>query len=77
VSVEPDFLSVEDVPELHQIQLERFGGVAGIRDRGALESAIAQPQAPFGGTFVHSDLSHPMSPTVTRLAGASLVPARV
>jgi death-on-curing protein len=77
VSLEPDFLSVEDVLELHQIQLERSGGSAGIRDRGALESAVAQPQASFGGTFVHPDLSHPMSPSVTRLASASLVPARV
>ena len=56
MSLEPDFLSVEDVLELHQIQLERFGGGAGIRDRGALESAVAQPQASFGGTFVHPDL---------------------
>ena len=49
MSLEPDFLSVEDVLELHQIQLERFGGGAGIRDRGALESTVAQPQASFGG----------------------------
>lgn len=56
MSLEPDFLSVEDVLDLHQIQLERFGGGAGMRDPGALESAVAQPQASFGGTFVHPDL---------------------
>lgn len=56
MSLEPDFLSIEDVLDLHQIQLERFGGGAGMRDPGALESAVAQPQASFGGTFVHPDL---------------------
>jgi death-on-curing protein len=48
------FLSIEDVLELHEMQLEAFGGLAGIRDRSLLESAIAMPEATFGGTFVHS-----------------------
>ncbi|PJB41623.1 MAG: type II toxin-antitoxin system death-on-curing family toxin [Deltaproteobacteria bacterium CG_4_9_14_3_um_filter_63_12] len=52
----PDFLSVEDILEIHKMQLERFGGALGLRDRGLLESAIAQPQATFGGTFLHTDL---------------------
>lgn len=45
---EPLFLDVEDVLELHASQLEAFGGSAGLRDRGLLESAVAQPQASFG-----------------------------
>lgn len=53
---DPDFLSVEEVLELHRLQLDRFGGGTGIRDRPGLESAVAQPQAGFGGTFVHPDL---------------------
>lgn len=32
------FLSVEDVMELHEMQLEAFGGSRGIRDRGLLVS---------------------------------------
>ena len=52
----PEFLSVEDVLDLHAGQLERFGGGTGIRDIGLLESAVAQPQAMFGGEFLHADL---------------------
>jgi death-on-curing protein len=49
-------LTVDDVMALHQRQLDRFGGGAGLRDRGLLESAVAQPQASFGGSFAHEDL---------------------
>ncbi len=51
-----EFLTVEDVLEIHESQLERFGGGAGIRDLGLLESAVAQPQASFGGEYVHGDI---------------------
>ena len=52
----PDFLDLDDVLELHALQLARFGGADGVRDRGLLESAVAQPQATFDGTFVHDGL---------------------
>lgn len=42
--VEVEFLTVEVVLALHQRQLGRFGGGAGLRDRGLLESAVAQPE---------------------------------
>lgn len=45
----PDFLDLDDVLELHAMQLARYGGADGIRDRGLLESAVAQPQATFDG----------------------------
>lgn len=48
-------MALEDVPELHRLQLERFGGSDGLRDRGLLESAIAQPRAGFGEESVHKD----------------------
>ena len=47
---------MEDVLELHVVQLERYGGAAGLRDRGLLESAVAQPMASWGGQFLHPDL---------------------
>lgn len=50
-----EFLSVEDVLEIHADQLAEFGGGSGVRDRGLLESAVAQPQATFGGQLVHAD----------------------
>jgi death on curing protein len=53
---EPDFLTLEDVLLIHEQQLERYGGSPGIRDRGLLESAVAQPQAGFGGKYVHESI---------------------
>jgi len=52
----PTFLDVDDVLALHEAQMERFGGADGVRDQGLLESAVAQPQASFGGQYVHADL---------------------
>jgi death-on-curing protein len=51
-----EFLTLEDVLEIHAAQLARWGGSEGIRDRGALEAAIAQPQAAFGGDYLHEDV---------------------
>lgn len=53
---EPEFLEVEHVLVLHQRQLARFGGADGLRDRGLLESAVAQAQMSFGGEYVHRGL---------------------
>ena len=50
------FLTIEDVLEIHALQLARYGGADGLRDQGLLESALAQPQASFGGDFVHEGL---------------------
>ena len=53
---EPSFLSLEDVLEIHSAQLARYGGQDGIRDRGLLLSAMAQPEMSFAGEFLHDDL---------------------
>ena len=52
------FLSVDDVIALHNDQLRLFGGSAGVRDRNALESAVATPASTFDGVFLHGDLFH-------------------
>ena len=52
----PDFLTLEEILEIHDDQINRYGGASGIRDFGLLESALAQPQAIFGGSFLHTDL---------------------
>lgn len=54
--VEINFLSVEAVLVLHHLLVERYGGSAGLRDRGLLESAVAQPQVSFGGAYAHEGL---------------------
>jgi len=50
------FLTVEDILESHQNQIDTYGGSHGIRDMGLLESAIAQPEASFGGQYLHADV---------------------
>ena len=40
---EPIWLTVQDVAGLHSEQLAIFGGPAGIRDQGLLESALSWP----------------------------------
>ena len=58
MSAEPDFLSVEDVIQIHDEQIAAYGGAAGVRDRGLLESAVAMPRASFGEAYLHEDLAH-------------------
>jgi death-on-curing protein len=54
--VNPVFLSLGEVLEIHRDQIERYGGDPGIRDLGLLQSALAMPGAGFGGRYLHSDL---------------------
>ena len=46
-------LSKEQVLRLHNALLETFGGTAGIRDDGLLESALNAPFATFGGQYLY------------------------
>ena len=51
-----DFLSVDDVLQVHANQVDLYGGDHGVRDVGLLESAVAQPRASFGGEVLHEDV---------------------
>ena len=42
-------LTVEIVREIHAEAFAKFGGSGGVRDMALLESAVAAPQASFGG----------------------------
>lgn len=50
------FLTLSEIMEIHQDQIDRYGGSLGVRDQGLLEAALSQPQAGFGGTYLHPDL---------------------
>jgi death on curing protein len=50
------YLTIEEVLRLHDRVIERTGGSAGVRDRGALESAVAQPQMTFSGDDLYPTL---------------------
>jgi death on curing protein len=53
---DPLFLLVDEVLLIHARLLDEHGGQAGVRDHGLLESAVATPQASFGGDYLHEDL---------------------
>ncbi len=52
----PEFITLQDVVEIHKDQIGRYGGSPGIRDIGLLESALAMPQAGMRGQYFHADL---------------------
>lgn len=52
----PTFLSIGEVLEIHRDQINRYGGDPGIRDLGLLQSALTMPAAGFGGRYLHGDL---------------------
>ena len=52
----PRFLSLDQVLRLHRSLIERYGGHEGLRDAAVLHSALAVPQASFGGQALHGDL---------------------
>jgi death on curing protein len=62
--MDPVFLTLDEVLEMHAEQMERYGGTHGLRDRAGLESALAVPQATFGGEWLH--------PTIPAMAAAYL-----
>lgn len=52
----PVFLNLAKAMTLHAGQIERYGGTEGIRDMALLQSALAQPEAGFGGHWLHEGL---------------------
>ena len=48
---------MEIVREIHAEVIARFGGSDGVRDMALLESAVAAPQAGFGGKSPYADLA--------------------
>ncbi|MBX3384544.1 MAG: type II toxin-antitoxin system death-on-curing family toxin [Phycisphaeraceae bacterium] len=54
--MDPEFLRVDDVLQIHQDQIERYGGSPDLRDPGLLTSAVDTPRAMFDGKYLHGDL---------------------
>lgn len=50
------FLGIFQILELHRQLLDEFGGISGVRDFGALESALAQPEMTFDGKDLYPTL---------------------
>jgi death on curing protein len=63
-----EFLTTDEVLELHDDPIATFGGTLGVRDQGLLESALAQPQATFGGQLLHTTIYEQAAAYLFRLA---------
>ena len=63
-----NFLTLEQILAIHDEVIRLHGGDPGVHDLGLVESAIAQPQATFGG----QDLN-PTLPDMAAVLGFSLV----
>ena len=64
----PVFLELDEVLALHASTIARFGGTLGVRDVGALESALAMPKAFFDGVWLHATLEEMAAAYVFHLA---------
>lgn len=53
----PRPLKEDEVLAIHAASLERFGGLAGVRDKALLESAIAQPFQTFDGLELYPTIA--------------------
>ena len=62
------YLSLAEVLVLHRLVLDQSGGATGLRDLGALESAVGQPRQSFGGVDLYADL-----PSKAAALGFSLI----
>jgi death-on-curing protein len=50
------YLSIEQIVELHHRVIQHSGGSLGLRDRGALESSVRQPLQSFGDQNLYPSL---------------------
>ena len=50
------YLSASQDTALHNALVRRFGGLAGVRDKGTLESVAARPAKTFGGEDLYPDI---------------------
>ncbi len=54
--MEIGFLELNEVLEIHDDQIRRYGGSSGVRDMALLQSALAMPGAGFGDRYFHKDI---------------------
>ena len=48
-----EYVTIADALFFHRLLIERYGGAAGLRDAGALESALHQPQTGYYDSLIH------------------------
>ena len=50
------YLTLDVVIAIHDSMIDEYGGSHGIRDLGLIQSALARPQASFGGEDLYPDI---------------------
>jgi death on curing protein len=50
------FIPEELVPEIHRELTQRYGGTSGVRDKGLIASALAQPKMTVGKKLLHRSI---------------------
>ncbi len=55
------YLTINETLEIHHRVIEQSGGAKGIRDSGALESALAQPKMTFSGEYLYPTIGEKAS----------------
>src|ERR1700730_12415206 len=48
-----EYVTTADALFFHRLLIERYGGATGVRDVGALESALHRPQTGYYETIIH------------------------
>lgn len=48
-----EYVTTADALFFHQLLVEHYGGASGLRDAGALESALHRPQTGYYDTLIH------------------------
>ena len=48
-----EYVTIADALFFHRLLIERYGGAAGLRDAGALESALHRPQTGYYDSLIH------------------------
>ena len=47
-----EYLTTQDILGMHHILIERYGGMHGVRDMGAVEAAVFRPQSGYYASIV-------------------------
>lgn len=50
------FLDLNELKIIHKYQIDKYGGLHGLRDQNLLDSAVNYPQAMFGQQYLHTDI---------------------
>lgn len=54
---DPVFLTLDEVLALHEDQIQRYGGLSGLRDERLLASALGAVEATFDGAYLNESLA--------------------